>query len=155
VCRRLDGIPLALELAATRVRLLGLEDIAARLDDRFRLLAAGDRTAPRRQQTLRATLDWSDALLQEPERRLFNRMSVFAGGWSLEAAEAICAGEAIQPANVLTYLGRLVDQSLVVAQERARPGGRRQARTSAESGRARRSVAGGPPSAHGPTGGDR
>jgi non-specific serine/threonine protein kinase len=117
VCRRLDGIPLALELAATHVRLLSLEDIAARLDDRFRLLTAGGRTVPPRQQTLRATLDWSYALLQEPELRQFNRLSVFAGGWSLDAAEAICGGDTIEPADVLTYLGRLVDQSLVVAQE--------------------------------------
>jgi non-specific serine/threonine protein kinase len=117
VCRRLDGIPLALELAATRVRLLSLDDIAARLDDRFQLLTAGDRTAPGRQQTLRATLDWSYALLQEPERLLFNRLSVFAGGWSLDAAEAICAGDPIESAGVLTYLGRLVDQSLVAARE--------------------------------------
>jgi predicted ATPase/DNA-binding XRE family transcriptional regulator len=117
VCRRLDGIPLALELAATRVRLLSIEDIAARLDDRFRLLTVGGRTAPRRQQTLRATLDWSYALLQEPERRLFSRLSVFAGGWSLSAAESICADDTIDASDILSCLGRLVDQSLVVAQE--------------------------------------
>jgi predicted ATPase/DNA-binding CsgD family transcriptional regulator len=119
VCRRLDGIPLALELAATRVRLLSVEQLAARLHDRFQLLAGGRRTAPPRQQTLRATLDWSYALLQEPERRLFNRLAVFAGGWTVEAAEAICAGPELEPAAVLELLGRLVDQSLVVAEEQA------------------------------------
>ena len=119
VCRRLDGIPLALELAATRLRVLSVERIAARLDDRFRLLTGGSRTAPSRQQTLRATLDWSYALLQDPERRLFNRLSVFAGSWTLEAAEAICAGAGIEPGDVLDRLGHLVDHSLVVADEQA------------------------------------
>jgi predicted ATPase/DNA-binding CsgD family transcriptional regulator len=115
LCRRLDGIPLALELAATRVRLLSVEQIVARLDDRFRLLAGTLRTAPPRQRTLRATLDWSFALLEDSERQLFNRLSVFAGGWTLDAAEAICAGDRIDSGDVLDLLGRLVDQSLVVA----------------------------------------
>ena len=118
VCRRLDGIPLALELAATRVGLLSVEQIAARLDDRFRLLAGGRRTAPPRQRTLRAALDWSFALLEDSERQLFNRLSIFAGGWTLEAAEAICSGDGIEPGDVLGLLGRLVDQSLVVADHR-------------------------------------
>jgi DNA-binding CsgD family transcriptional regulator len=118
VCRRLDGIPLALELAATRVRLLSVEQIAARLDDRFRLLAGGSRTAPPRQRTLRATLDWSFALLEDSERRLFNRLSIFAGGWTLKAAEAICTADGIEPGDVLDLLSRLVDQSLVVADHR-------------------------------------
>jgi len=119
VCRRLDGIPLALELAAARVRLLSVEQIATRLDDRFRLLSGGPRTAPPRQQTLRATVDWSYALLQEPERRLFHRLAAFAGGWTLEAAEAICAGTGIESTEVLDRLGHLVDHSLVMVDEEA------------------------------------
>ena len=94
VSRRLDGIPLALELAAARVRTLSVEQIAARLDRRLRLLTSGRRAAPPHQQTLRASLDWSYDLLAEPERRLLGRLSVFAGGWTLEAAEAVCAGPA-------------------------------------------------------------
>ena len=90
VCHRLDGIPLAIELAAARVRVLTVEQIAARLDDRFRLLTGGSRTALPRQQTLRAAIDWSFSLLSEPERVLLRRLSVFAGGWTLEAAEAVC-----------------------------------------------------------------
>lgn len=124
VCRRLDGIPLALELAATRVRVLSVEQIAARLDDRFRLLSTGGRTAPPRQRTLRATLDWSYALLDDWQRRLFSRLSVFSGGWTLEAAEAICSVRQNEPeetdaGDVLDGLGQLVDQSLVVAEERS------------------------------------
>lgn len=119
VCRRLDGIPLALELAATRVRLLSVEQIAVRLDDRFLLLVGGGRTAPPRQQTLRATLDWSYALLADADRHLFNRLSVFVGGWTLEAAEAICAGAGLEAQDVLDRLGHLVDQSLAVADEQA------------------------------------
>src|SRR5262249_26056267 len=90
VCQRLDGIPLAIELAAARLRVLTAQQIAARLDDRFRLLTTGSRTALPRHQTLRATLDWSYDLLSEPERRLLRRLSVFAGGWTLEAAEEVC-----------------------------------------------------------------
>ncbi len=92
LCRQLDGIPLALELAAARVRTLSVEQIAARLDRRLRLLTSDRRAAPPHQQTLRASLDWSYDLLAEPERRLLGRPSVFAGGWTLEAAEAVCAG---------------------------------------------------------------
>src|SRR6202022_4264481 len=88
---RLDGIPLAIELAASRVNTLSVDQIAARLDDRFRLLTGGSRTALPRQRTLRALIDWSHDLLSEPERVLLRRLSVFAGGWTLEAAEAVCA----------------------------------------------------------------
>src|SRR5438067_1410006 len=95
ICRRLDGIPLAIELAAARVRVFSIEQIAARLDDRFRLLTGGNRTAMPRQQTLQATVDWSYVLLSEPERAVLRRLSVFAGGWTFEAAENIAAGEGV------------------------------------------------------------
>ena len=90
ICKRLDGIPLAIELAAARIKVLSVQEIAARLDDRFSLLTAGSRTAIPRHQTLRATIDWSHDLLTEPERILLRRLSVFAGGFTLEAAEAVC-----------------------------------------------------------------
>jgi non-specific serine/threonine protein kinase len=115
ICRRLDGIPLALELAAARILALTPEQIAARLDQRFRLLTGGSRAALPRQQTLRATMDWSYDLLTEPERVLLNRLAVFAGGWSLEAAEAVCAAEPIQQGDVLDLLAQLVSKSLVLA----------------------------------------
>jgi predicted ATPase/class 3 adenylate cyclase len=121
ICRRLDGIPLAIELAAARVRGLSVENIAARLDDRFRLLVRGDRTALPRQQTLRALIDWSHDLLDERERALFRRLAVFAGGWTLEAAEAVCSGEGVDAGEVLDLQSQLVDKSLVVLDsERAR-----------------------------------
>ena len=91
ICRRLDGIPLAIELAAARLRGLTLEQLAVRLDDHLRLLTSGNRAALPRHQTLRAMVDWSHDLLSEPERVLFRRLSVFAGGWTLEAAERVCA----------------------------------------------------------------
>jgi predicted ATPase/class 3 adenylate cyclase len=121
VCARLDGIPLALELAAARVRVLAPQQIAARLDDRFRLLSGGSRTALPRQQTLRALIDWSYDLLPPTEKTLLRRLSVFAGGWSLEAAEAVCAGQHLNGAEVegwevLDLLARLVAKSLVVAE---------------------------------------
>jgi predicted ATPase len=116
VCARLDGLPLALELAAARARTLAVEQIAARLDDGLRLLAGGERGAPARHQTLRAALDWSYALLAGPEWALFRRLAVFAGGWSLEAAEAVGAGAGVAPADVLDLLTRLVDQSLVAVE---------------------------------------
>jgi non-specific serine/threonine protein kinase len=94
ICARLDGIPLAIELAASRLSALPVEEVAARLDDCFRLLTAGSRTAVPRQRTLRATLDWSHALLSPPEQALLRRLAVFAGGWTLEAAEAVCADDA-------------------------------------------------------------
>jgi predicted ATPase/DNA-binding NarL/FixJ family response regulator len=117
VCRRLDGIPLALELAAARVRALRVEQLAARLDDRFRLLTAGSRVALPRQQTLRAAVDWSHELLPEPERVLLRRLAVFAGGWTLRAAEAVCAGDGIAPEDVLELLVQLVNKSLVLVEE--------------------------------------
>ncbi|MFF8376342.1 BTAD domain-containing putative transcriptional regulator [Streptomyces sp. NPDC015661] len=112
VVRRLDGLPLAIELAAARLRMLTLRQIADRLDDRFRLLTSGARTVLPRQQTLRAVVDWSWDLLDEAERAVLRRLAVFTGGCDLEAAEAVCAGEAIP---VLDVLGTLVDKSLVVA----------------------------------------
>jgi predicted ATPase len=115
LCRRLDGLPLAIELAAARVRALPPAEIAARLDDRFRLLASGGRTVDPRQQTLRATIDWSWELLDDPDRRLFRRLSVFSGGWTVAAAEAVGGGDGLDPAQVLDGLFRLVDRSLVVA----------------------------------------
>jgi predicted ATPase len=117
ICHRLDGIPLALELAAARVKALSVEQIAARLDNRFRLLTGGSRTAVPRQQTLRALMDWSYDLLPEPERVLLRRSSVFVGGWALEAAETICAGDGIASDEVLDFLSHLVDKSLVIQNE--------------------------------------
>jgi non-specific serine/threonine protein kinase len=128
VCRRLEGIPLAIELAAARVKTLTVEQILARLDDRFRLLSGGSRTAPSRQQALRATLDWSYNLLTGDERRLLQRLSVFAGGWTLETAESMVSGQrsvgSEDPSRntdhwplateILDLLSRLVDKSLVV-----------------------------------------
>jgi len=119
VCRRLDGIPLALELAAVRVRALTIDQIADRLDDRFRLLTVGSRVALPRQQTLRAAVDWSYHLLPESERAVLRRLSVFAGGWHLEAAEAVCSWRGIEVADVLDLLQHLVDKSLVVADVRS------------------------------------
>ena len=140
ICRRLDGIPLAIELAAARVKLLSVEQIAARLDDRFRLLTGGSRTALPRQQTLRALIDWSYALLSEPERQFLRVLSVFAGGWTLEAAEAIAKDEggrrkdesdrtglphpssfSLQPWDVLDLLSQLTNKSLIVVDQAAEP----------------------------------
>ena len=118
ICSRLDGIPLALELAAARVRALSVEQIAERLDDRFRLLTGGSRAALPRQQTLRALIDWSYQLLSEEERLLFRRLAVFVGGWTLDAAESVCGEERIVPAggsglDILELMTRLVDKSLI------------------------------------------
>jgi predicted ATPase/DNA-binding CsgD family transcriptional regulator len=118
LCRRLDGIPLAIELAAARVRVLSVEQISSRLEESFALLAGGNRTADPRQRTLRAAIDWSHELLSEGERVLFRRLSVFAGGFGLEAAEKVCAGEGIQEVDVLELLSRLVEKSLVLVVER-------------------------------------
>lgn len=117
VCRRLDGIPLALELAAARVRVLTVEQMTERLDDCFRLLTSGSRTALPRQQTLRAAVDWSYQLLDEQERLLFARLSVFVGGWTLEAVEEVCAFTDIAPEDILEPLARLVDKSLVLFEQ--------------------------------------
>ncbi|MER7224014.1 BTAD domain-containing putative transcriptional regulator, partial [Streptomyces rubradiris] len=114
ICRRLDGIPLALELAATRVRALGVRELAARLGDRFQLLASGRRGAPERQQTLRAVIDWSWELLSAPERIVLRRLAAFSDGCDLRAAEAVCAGDGVASAEVPDLVTRLVDRSLVV-----------------------------------------
>lgn len=117
ICRRLDGVPLAIELAAARVRALSLAEILDSLHDRFRLLTGGSRTAVRRQQTLRASVDWSHALLTEPEQILFRRLAVFLGGFGLPAAEAVAGSGAVESYQVLDQLTLLVDKSLVVADE--------------------------------------
>ena len=117
VCRRLDGIPLAIELAAARVNVLTVEQIAERLADRFTLLTASNRTAVLpRHQTLRATIDWSYDLLSEKERVLFRRLAVFAGEFTLDAVEAICSGDDLEGAEILDELTRLVNKSLVGAE---------------------------------------
>ncbi|NEE01101.1 AfsR/SARP family transcriptional regulator [Phytoactinopolyspora halotolerans] len=118
ICTRLDGIPLALELAAARVRALDVRDLAARLDDRFRLLGPGHRTAPQRQRTLQAMIDWSWQRLSAVDQTVLRRMAVHVGGCTLEAAEQVCADDAIAGVDVVDGLGRLVDRSLVtVSQE--------------------------------------
>ncbi len=119
ICRRLDGIPLAIELAAARVRALSIEKIAARLDDRFSLLTRGDTTALPRQQTLRALIDWSFDLLTQPERALLRRLAVFAGGWTLEAAEVVGADGEVSKTDVLGLLTNLVEKSLVTREAEA------------------------------------
>jgi predicted ATPase/class 3 adenylate cyclase/DNA-binding CsgD family transcriptional regulator len=115
ICGRLDGMPLAIELAAARVRALSLAEILEGLRDRFRLLTGGSRTAVRRQQTLRASVDWSHALLTEPERVVFRRLAVFLGGFGLDAAQSVAGGADMQRFQVLDLLSLLVDKSLVVA----------------------------------------
>ena len=117
ICARLDGVPLAIELAAARVRALSLAEILDSLHDRFRLLTGGARTAVRRQQTLRASVDWSHALLTEPERVLFRRLAVFLGGFDLDAAQAVAGGADVERYQVLDQLTLLVDKSLVVADD--------------------------------------
>ena len=117
ICARLDGVPLAIELAAARVRALSVADILDSLHDRFRLLTGGARTAVRRQQTLRASVDWSHALLTGPERVLFRRLAVFLGGFDLDAAQAVAGGGEVQRYQVLDQLALLVDKSLVVAED--------------------------------------
>jgi predicted ATPase/DNA-binding winged helix-turn-helix (wHTH) protein len=113
VCRRLDGIPLAIELAAARVATLGIEGLAARLDDRFRLLAGGHRTAMPRHRTLRATLDWSYELLTEPERVVLRRLAIFAGGFTLQAASAVAPDDEVAASEVVDCVANLVAKSLV------------------------------------------
>ena len=116
ICRRLDGMPLAIELAAARIRALSLTEILDSLHDRFRLLTGGARTAVRRQQTLRASVDWSHMLLTEPERVVFRRLAVFLGGFDLDATRAVAGGGEVQPYQVLDLLTLLIDKSLVVAE---------------------------------------
>jgi predicted ATPase/DNA-binding SARP family transcriptional activator/DNA-binding CsgD family transcriptional regulator len=116
VCRKLDGIPLAIELAAARMGALAVEQVAQRLEDSLDLLAGGSRTVDPRHQTLRATLDWSHDLLSDTEQALFRRLSVFAGGWTLEAAEVVGAGSGVDKEDVLGLSLRLVDQSMVLAE---------------------------------------
>ncbi|MEW2383044.1 BTAD domain-containing putative transcriptional regulator [Micromonospora sp. NPDC047707] len=116
VCRALDGMPLAIELAAARLRTMSIDQLAERLDDRFRLLTGGSRTALPRHRTLRAVVDWSWELLTDAERRVLRRLSVFSGGASLEAAERVCAGGAVEPEEVLELLTALAEKSLLVAE---------------------------------------
>ena len=120
ICARLDGLPLAIELAAARTRAFPIAQIAARLNDRFRLLTGGSRTALPRQQTLRAVVDWSYELLFDDEQRVFERLSVFPGGCDLATAEAVCADETLAAADLADHLHALVDKSLVVAVPRGR-----------------------------------
>jgi predicted ATPase len=115
----LDGIPLAIELAAARIRVLSVEQIVARLDDVYRLLTGGSRSALPRQQTLRAAMDWSYNLLSVNEQAVFRRLSVFAGSFPLEAVEAICTGESGAAYNVLDTLSSLIDKSLVLVEQRS------------------------------------
>ena len=113
ICRRLDGMPLAIELAAARSRMLTADQISERLDDTFRLLTGGSRTALPRQQTLLATVDWSYQLLSETERAMFERLAVFRGGFSLDAAEAIVSGDGVDDMDVFDHLASLVDKSMI------------------------------------------
>jgi predicted ATPase len=117
ICRQLDGMPLALELAAAWVRVRSIREIAGRLDQSFALLTGGSRSAPRRHRTRRATLDWSHTLLSPLERAVFRRLSVFAGRFTVEAAEAVCANGGIAQSDVLHLLTALVDKSLVLTDE--------------------------------------
>ncbi len=117
ICTRLDGIPLAIELAAARVRLIPVDQILGRLNDRLGLLTSGSRTALPRQQTLRASIEWSYGLLTEREQMLFRRLSVFAGSFALDAVERVCSGEGIEANAVLDILGRLADKSVLIAEK--------------------------------------
>jgi predicted ATPase len=119
LCHHLDGLPLAIELAASRVAVLPVTAIVDRLNDRFRLLVGGSRTALSRQQTLKATLDWSYNLLTDPQRRVLRALSTFVGGASLEAAEVVCSAPGVDHRDVLHLLGELVDQSLVTLDDAA------------------------------------
>jgi predicted ATPase len=114
VCRRLDGMPLALELAAARLDALTPDELCSRLDQRFGLLTGGSRVALPRQQTLSATIDWSYVLLSETQQRVFERLSVFANGWTLDAAEAVCAADGVSAEDVLDGVLQLIRKSLVV-----------------------------------------
>jgi predicted ATPase len=115
ICRRLDGVALAIELAVARLTMLKPHELASRLDDRFRLLTGGSRTALPRQQTLRSLIDWSYNLLTDPERTLLRRLSVFAGGWTLNSATTVCSGDPVEEREIFDLLASLIDKSLVVA----------------------------------------
>lgn len=117
LCRRLDGIPLAIELAAARVRMFTVEEINGKLDQSFRILTGGWRTAPLRHQTLRSLVDWSYGLLNAAEKRLLQRLSVFSGGWTLDAAERVCSGEGVTQEDVLELMSSLSDQNLVLPEQ--------------------------------------
>jgi predicted ATPase/DNA-binding SARP family transcriptional activator len=121
ICRALDGMPLAIELAAARLRTMSIEQLANRLDDRFRLLTSGSRTALPRHKTLRAVVDWSWELLTDAERTVLRRLSVFSGGASLEAAERVCAGDAVEPEEVLELLTSLAEKSLLLTEGDSAP----------------------------------
>ena len=121
ICRRLDGIALAIELAAARVKVLPARQLAQKLDERFRVLTGGSRTVLPRQQTMRALIDWSYDLLSEPEQRLFRRVAIFAGGWTLEAAEAVCIDGTLDAFDVVDLLSSLVEKSLAVAEAAQNP----------------------------------
>jgi predicted ATPase len=116
ICRTLEGIPLAIEFAAARVKTLSLEQLASRLDDKLGLLTTGHRVAQQRQQTLRAAIDWSYELLSEEEQIALQRLSVFYGTWALEAAEHVCADESIGSNQVLDLITRLFEKSLIVSE---------------------------------------
>ena len=116
ICEQLDGIALAIEMAAARVKVLSVEQLAARLEDRFRILTASNRSALPRQQTMRALIDWSYDLLNDNEKTVFRRLSVFAGGCTLDAASAVCSDAAIDALDVLDLLSGLVDKSLIVTE---------------------------------------
>ena len=116
ICRRLDGLPLALELAAARLPLLGATEVAARLDEGLRLLNIGQRTAPARHQTLRATLQWDYDMLNVAERTLFRRLSVFGGAFDAAAAAAVCPDDDVAPHQVVSLLAQLVQRALVGVQ---------------------------------------
>src|SRR6266540_1252890 len=119
ICQRLDGIPLAIELAAARIKVLSVDEIASHLTDRFSVLTSGSRTALPRHQTLRATIDWSYDLLAEPERILFRRLSVFLGGFTLDAAEAVTAGDHVSKSQIIDLLGQLINKSLITVAARS------------------------------------
>lgn len=137
ICRRLDGIPLAIELAAARLRTLTPEQILKRLDHRYRLLTTGARSAPARHQTLQALIDWSFERMSRPEQLLWMRSSMFAGSFDLTAAEAVCSGDGIEPDEVIDLIGELVDKSILVREEHEGVARYRQLDTLREYGRRR------------------
>jgi len=142
ICQRLDGLPLALELAAARLGHLGVEDVAARLDDRFALLTGGSRTSLPRQQTLRATMEWSYGLLTAAEQTVLRHLAVFAGGCTLEAAATVCAGAGVEGEQVLDLLAGLIDKSLLALEERDGRGRYRLLETVRQYGREQLEAAG-------------